>query len=68
MEYKAILFDLDGTLINSLEDLADSANEVLNKYGFKTHPTDSYKKFVGNGVRNLIKTLHPAEQMIASLI
>ncbi|WP_024831426.1 HAD family hydrolase [Ruminiclostridium josui] len=60
MEYKAILFDLDGTLINSLEDLADSANEVLNKYGFKTHPTDSYKKFVGNGVRNLIKNAAPS--------
>ncbi len=59
MKYKAILFDLDGTLINSLEDLADSANEALEKHGFKTHPTESYKKFVGNGVRNLIKNAAP---------
>ena len=60
MEYKAILFDLDGTLINSLEDLADSANEALKKHGFKIHPLDSYKKFVGNGVRNLIKNAAPS--------
>ncbi|EPR10832.1 HAD family hydrolase [Ruminiclostridium papyrosolvens] len=59
MNYKAILFDLDGTLINSLEDLADSANEALKKHGFKLHPADSYKKFVGNGVRNLIKNASP---------
>ncbi len=59
MKYTAVLFDLDGTLINSLHDLAESANEALKKHGFKTHPTDSYKKFVGNGVRNLIKNAAP---------
>lgn len=59
MKYAAVLFDLDGTLINSLEDLADSANEALVKYGFKTHPTDEYKKFIGNGVRRLIKNTLP---------
>ncbi len=61
MKYTAVLFDLDGTLINSLEDLAESANEALKKHGFKTHSTDSYKKFVGNGVRNLIKNAAPDE-------
>lgn len=59
MKYTAVLFDLDGTLINSLEDLADSANEALRKHGFGTHPTNAYKKFVGNGIRNLIKNALP---------
>ncbi len=59
MEYKAVLFDLDGTLINSLEDFAESANEALINHGFKAHPKDAYKKFVGNGVRNLIKNAAP---------
>ena len=38
---KLIVFDLDGTLINSLEDLADSANHMLVQHGFPTHPVDS---------------------------
>lgn len=60
MDFKAVIFDLDGTLINSLEDLADSANEALNKYGYSSHPTAAYKKFIGNGVRQLIKSAAPA--------
>ncbi|ACL76442.1 HAD family hydrolase [Ruminiclostridium cellulolyticum] len=59
MKYTTVLFDLDGTLINSLEDLAESANEALTKHGFKAHPLEAYKKFVGNGVRNLIKSATP---------
>ncbi len=60
MKYKAVIFDLDGTLIDSLEDLADSANEALVKHGFSSHPTNAYKKFVGNGVRQLMKNATPA--------
>ena len=52
MEYKAAIFDLDGTLIDSLADLADSANAMLKSYGFPTHPLDPYRYFVGNGSRN----------------
>ena len=44
---KLIVFDLDGTLINSLEDLADSANHVLEQHGFPIHPVDAYRYFVG---------------------
>lgn len=59
MKYAAVLFDLDGTLINSLEDLADSANSALEKSGYVTHPTEAYKKFIGNGVRKLITNALP---------
>lgn len=61
MKYTAVIFDLDGTLINSLEDLADSANQALDKYSFKGHPIEAYKKFIGNGVRQLIKNALPKE-------
>ncbi len=59
---KLIVFDLDGTLINSLEDLADSANHVLEQHGFTIHPVDAYRYFVGDGVRKLIERILPAEE------
>jgi phosphoglycolate phosphatase len=59
---KLIVFDLDGTLINSLEDLADSANHVLVQHGFPTHPVDAYRYFVGDGVRKLIERILPEEE------
>ncbi|MBR3558361.1 MAG: HAD family hydrolase [Bacteroidales bacterium] len=54
-----IVFDLDGTLLNSLEDLADSANWVLEQHGFPMHPVDAYRYFVGDGVRKLIERILP---------
>ena len=57
-----IVFDLDGTLINSLEDLADSANHVLAQHSFPTHAVDAYRYFVGDGVRKLIERILPAEE------
>ncbi|MCR4825471.1 MAG: HAD family hydrolase [Bacteroidales bacterium] len=59
---KLIVFDLDGTLINSLEDLADSANHVLTQHSFPTHPVDAYRYFVGDGVRKLIERILPPEE------
>jgi phosphoglycolate phosphatase len=59
MTHNAVIFDLDGTLINSLEDLADSTNEVLTKYGFTNHSIEAYKKFIGNGMRQLVKNSVP---------
>ncbi len=58
---RAVLFDLDGTLINSLDDLADSVNHTLCEYGFPTHETEEYKYFIGNGMRNLIERTLPEE-------
>lgn len=47
------IFDLDGTLADTLYDLADATNFALEKLGYPTHPYESYKKFVGNGVQKL---------------
>ena len=62
MQYKAAIFDLDGTLIDSLADLADSANEMLVGFGFPRHDLDKYRYFVGNGSRKLIERCLPAEK------
>ena len=56
---KAILFDLDGTLVNSLEDLADATNLALSTHGFPTHDVEDYKYFIGNGMQNLIEVTLP---------
>jgi len=61
--YKAVLFDLDGTLINSLHDIADSMNRVLEKKGYRTHDYDAYRYFIGRGLYNLVgSTLPEAEK------
>ncbi|MDF2567857.1 MAG: hypothetical protein K0R90_1313 [Oscillospiraceae bacterium] len=52
---KLCVFDLDGTLINSLEDLAFATNYALNNSGFPSHKTEEYKRFVGDGVFKLIE-------------
>ena len=53
MEYKAVLFDLDGTLLNTLRDISDAANTALAGFGFTQHPEHSYRFFVGKGLRAL---------------
>jgi len=53
--FKAIIFDLDGTLLNTLEDIADSMNEALIKFGYPSMPLEKYKLFVGDGVDAFIK-------------
>lgn len=57
--YNPIIFDLDGTLLNTLGDLADACNYALEKHGFPTHPEEQYKTFVGNGIPNLIRRILP---------
>lgn len=59
MRFKGVIFDLDGTLVNSLEDIADSMNRVLAEYGFPTHDLEDYKRFVGRGLRNLVSRALP---------
>ena len=55
MSQKAVIFDLDGTLIDSLEDLANSVNQTLSEFGFDTHEINAYKYFIGDGVKVLLK-------------
>jgi phosphoglycolate phosphatase len=59
MKYKAIIFDLDGTLINSLEDIADAMNKVLIDNNYPTHTYESYNYFIGNGLRKLVSRALP---------
>jgi phosphoglycolate phosphatase len=59
MKYKAIIFDLDGTLLNSLEDIADATNRVLAAEGFPVYPTEKYREFVGYGAKELIVRVLP---------
>lgn len=55
---KCAVFDLDGTLINTLTDLRSAGTYVMNKHGFKADYTeDDYKKFVGNGIKKLVDRL-----------
>ena len=58
---KLVIFDLDGTLLNTIEDLAQAANYALEKNEFATHSMASYPFFVGNGVRRLITRVLPED-------
>lgn len=60
MRFAAVIFDLDGTLLDSLEDLADAVNAVLAAAGLPTHPAAAFRSFVGNGVVNLVRRAAPA--------
>lgn len=59
MKYEAILFDLDGTLLNTLEDLKDSCNAALEACGYAPRTLDEVRRFVGNGVGLLIRRALP---------
>ena len=59
IKFRAILFDLDGTLLDTLEDLANSMNVVLSIHGMKTFPVDDYRYFVGKGLGELIRSVLP---------
>mgnify|MGYP000386874655 CR=1 FL=1 len=58
--YKTVVFDLDGTLLNTLTDLADAGNRLCRKYGWPTHERQAYRYFVGNGIPKLIERMLPA--------
>lgn len=53
------IFDLDGTLLNTISDLGAACNYALNKMGFQEHPISAYNFMVGNGVRRLLERAHP---------
>jgi len=61
MKYKAVIFDLDGTLVNSIKDIADAMNVVLEKRNYPIYDYKTYKTFVGSGVRSLVVKALPAE-------
>ena len=59
--WRAVLFDLDGTLLDTLHDIADSANAVLAGHGFPTYAATMYRQFVGEGVATLLARALPAD-------
>lgn len=61
MSKKTLIFDLDGTLIDSLEDIALCMNEVLESLNLKSHPIEDYKYFVGGGVDILVQNCLPKD-------
>jgi phosphoglycolate phosphatase len=61
MTFQAVLFDLDGTLLDTLGDLADATNAALRSLGFPEHPQAAYKYFVGDGVQMLLRRALPPE-------
>lgn len=60
MMFNALIFDLDGTLLNTLEDIASSGNTVLARHGFPGHDLDDYRYFVGEGSAMLVERMLPA--------
>ncbi|WP_299047683.1 HAD family hydrolase [uncultured Polaribacter sp.] len=72
MKYKAVIFDLDGTLVNSIKDIADAMNTVLEQKNYPTYNYATYKKFVGSGIKSLvIKALpeqNPKTQEVAACL
>jgi len=66
MSDKAVLFDLDGTLLDTLTDLADATNHALRSLGFPEHPRESFRYFVGDGVETLIQRVLPGDRCDAA--
>lgn len=60
--FKSVIFDLDGTLLNTLEDLHDAVNYTLNYFSLATRKLSETRKFVGNGVKNLILRALPEDK------
>ena len=59
MFYRTVIFDLDGTLLDTLGDLAAAGNHALTAMGLPTHEVNAYRFFVGNGVPKLIERILP---------
>ncbi|MCR5467849.1 MAG: HAD-IA family hydrolase [Lachnospiraceae bacterium] len=55
MKYELAIFDMDGTILDTIDDLADATNHVLEQYGMPLHTVDEVKGFVGNGIHKLIE-------------
>ena len=61
MKYRAILFDLDGTLLNTLQDVADAVNKGLSSLSFPQHTTEAYKTIIGEGRDVLVRRALPVD-------
>ena len=62
MSYKLVIFDLDGTLLDTIDDLSAAVNYAMQKRGFPQHTRDEYRRMVGHGARNLMRQALPDDQ------
>lgn len=60
---KAFIFDLDGTLVDSIADIAEAVNRALEEHGFPRRPLEAFPKFIGEGVHRLVERAVPAEAL-----
>jgi phosphoglycolate phosphatase len=67
MKYKTAVFDMDGTILNTLDDLADATNATLAHFGYPERSVDEVRQFVGNGTRKLIEQAVPPETSEADI-
>ena len=65
---KLAIFDLDGTLLNTVEDLGDATNYALTQCGFPTHKLDEYYQMVGRGIYNLFRAAVPSDQATEDIV
>lgn len=71
MKYKAVIFDMDGTILNTLEDLKNATNYSLRQFGMPERSLEEVRMFVGNGIRKLVERAVPAgtsEEKIAQIL
>jgi phosphoglycolate phosphatase len=68
MKFKGVIFDLDGTLVDSLQDISDAMNSVLQHYNYPTHSYEDYKNFIGSGIRSLVSKSLPLNQNNDTLV
>lgn len=61
---RGVIFDLDGTLVDTLEDLAGTMNYLLRRDGYPVHPVEKYRYFVGRGILNAIRAALPPEETV----
>ena len=62
MQKRLVIFDLDGTLLNTIADLAAAANYALRELDYPVHSVDTIRSFVGNGVNKLLERALPADK------
>lgn len=59
--YKLAIFDMDGTILNTIDDLTEAGNVICKKYGFPLHTSEEFRFFVGNGIPKMVKRALPSD-------